>query len=68
MTCGADVTVVHTTQSIYMFGIVIGSVIMGGIADRLGRFPVLVLVHALCCITSLASSFANTWTTYAALR
>lgn len=59
---------VESTQSIYMFGVMIGSSFMGGLGDRFGRFPVLFGCQILTSIFAFISSFATGWIGLAALR
>ena len=68
MTCGSDLTIVHSTQSIYVAGIMTGSFIFGGLGDRFGRFPVLMACHMLCAFFAMCSSFANVWLLYTVIR
>lgn len=68
MVCGSKATKADSTTSIYMLGLMIASCILGGLADKLGRYPILVISQLMCSVFAFAASFAQSWSVYVALR
>uniref|UniRef100_A0A6A7FYK0 Organic cation transporter protein-like n=1 Tax=Hirondellea gigas TaxID=1518452 RepID=A0A6A7FYK0_9CRUS len=52
-----------TAQSIFFVGAIVGGLLVGGLADRFGRIPVLVATNVIgavsCLLTATVSSFAE---------
>ena len=54
--------------TVQMVGVLLGACVTGQLADSFGRRRVLFAVYALLQISSLASSFANSWQLYTVFR
>ena len=54
--------------SIYMSGLLIGSFVLGTLADLYDRKPIIILSVFLGCAGSISGAFANGFVTYALTR
>ncbi|KAL4719751.1 hypothetical protein ACJJTC_013311 [Scirpophaga incertulas] len=59
---------VNLVQMIFMFGVLVGSIIFGFIADRYGRRPALIIASILQLCLSLILPFSSNYWTFIALR
>uniref|UniRef100_A0A3Q3XGE6 Major facilitator superfamily (MFS) profile domain-containing protein n=1 Tax=Mola mola TaxID=94237 RepID=A0A3Q3XGE6_MOLML len=55
-------------SSVYMFGLLVGSVVLGAMADRYGRRLILLLSIALQTVFGVATAFAPSFPVYVVLR
>ncbi|XP_032992180.1 solute carrier family 22 member 6-A-like [Lacerta agilis] len=61
-------TLRQMAQSIYMAGVLIGSVLFGGLSDRFGRKALIVLSYLLMGVAGTSTAFAPNYTAYCVLR
>ncbi|CAB3224754.1 unnamed protein product [Arctia plantaginis] len=58
----------HFTQTVNMFGVLVGSVFFGFVADRYGRRPALLTACVLQLITTMAEAFCPTYWIFTGVR
>ncbi|CAB3233021.1 unnamed protein product [Arctia plantaginis] len=58
----------HFTQTVNMFGVLVGSVSFGFVADRYGRRPALLTACVLQLITTMAEAFCPTYWIFTGVR
>ncbi|XP_072887466.1 solute carrier family 22 member 6-A-like [Hemitrygon akajei] len=54
----------HMAQSLYMAGILVGSIILGRLSDRFGRRTVLRLSHLLMAVSGTCGAFSSSFPLY----
>ncbi|XP_062892222.1 solute carrier family 22 member 6-A-like isoform X2 [Mobula hypostoma] len=54
----------HMAQSLYMAGILVGSIILGRLSDRYGRRTVLLLSHLLLAVSGTCGAFSSSFPLY----
>ena len=55
---GASVGAMQMTVSLYIFGLAVGQLVYGPLADRFGRRPVLLWGLGIYCVSGLAAALA----------
>ncbi|KAM3919839.1 solute carrier family 22 member 6-B-like [Leptodactylus fuscus] len=55
-------------QSIYMAGVLVGSVIFGGLSDKFGRRPLNIWSNLQMCIAGICAAFAPNYIVYCVFR
>ena len=58
----------ETTQSILVFGVLVGAFLMTNASDRFGRKPVFIVNAVLVCLSLLLSAWANSLLVFNVLR
>ncbi|XP_078573409.1 organic cation transporter protein-like [Branchiostoma floridae x Branchiostoma japonicum] len=64
----SDKWLASMAQSIFMLGVLVGSITFGDLSDRFGRKVIMVAANALLAISGIATTFAPNFTAFVILR